>query len=240
MRADVYAVVDLPYAAVSTALAGPAHWCEVLILHLNTEFCALVSGAGGNVLDTSIGRRYDQAIQDAYRVEFDLHSAAAQPDYFDVRLDAKSGPGGTNGYHIRIEALANADGKTFVHVENSFGYDLFAWAAIKAYLMTAGRDKVGFSVADAAAPAQAGAPAQTVYIGGVRGLVERNAMRYFIAVQAYLDALALPPAEQFERRLHRWFADAERYPRQLHEIDEATYLEMKRMEAARQRRPDAP
>jgi hypothetical protein len=232
-QADVYAQVDRPFALVSEALAGTAHWCDVLILHLNTEYCGLEGAERSGMLDVSIGRRYDQPIQDAYRVEFAVRVVAATPDYLDVHLDAKSGPGGTNAYDIRLEALASGEGKTFLHLENSFGFDFFAAAVLKGYLMTAGREKIGFTIVDADA-------AQPAYIGGVRGLVERNAMRYYLGVDAYLNALTAPPAEQLERRMHLWFAATERYARQLHEIDEKTYVDLKRMEAGRQHRPDSP
>jgi hypothetical protein len=64
----------------------------------------------------------------------------------------------------------------------------------------------------------------------MRGVIERNTMRYYLAIDAYLDSLSAPPAQQVERRLKTWFAATERYPRQLHEIEEAEYLAMKRKE----------
>jgi hypothetical protein len=68
----------------------------------------------------------------------------------------------------------------------------------------------------------------------VRGGVERNTMRYYLAIEAYLGSLAVPPADRLEQRLHGWFAATERFSRQLHEIDESAYLEMKRQEVRRQ------
>jgi hypothetical protein len=41
------------------------------------------------------------------------------------------------------------------------------------------------------------------------------------------------PVEQFEKRLRSWFAATELYPRQLHEVDRAPYLAMKRSEYQR-------
>jgi hypothetical protein len=48
--------------------------------------------------------------------------------------------------------------------------------AMQAYLLTAGRDKIGFSITSKKAD---GPP---TYIAGVRGAVERNAMRYYLAI----------------------------------------------------------
>jgi hypothetical protein len=53
----------------------------------------------------------------------------------------------------------------------------------EAYLTTRGRDKVGFTVVG---KAEDDGPE---YIGGLRGAVERNAMRLYLAIDAYLDAV---------------------------------------------------
>ena len=81
------------------------------------------------------------------------------------------------------------------------------------YLATSGRDKVGFSVVERAAD---GRP---VYVGGVRGVVERNTMRYYLALEAYLGTLEAPGAERLDKRLRAFHAGLERYPRQLHELE---------------------
>src|SRR6202051_88168 len=43
LKGDIYAVVAYPFATVNGALndpaQGPANWCDVLILHLNTKYC---------------------------------------------------------------------------------------------------------------------------------------------------------------------------------------------------------
>jgi hypothetical protein len=93
-----------------------------------------------------------------------------------------------------------------------------------AYLATFGSDKVGFTVLGKTPEGQLD------YIRGLRGLVERNAMRYFLTLDAYLSA---PGPEQADRRQRRWFAAAEQYPRQLHEVDLDTYLALKREDRQR-------
>jgi len=64
----------------------------------------------------------------------------------------------------------------------------------------------------------------------MRGVVERNAMRYYVAIEAYLGALTTPAPQQLEKRLSDWYAGIERYPLQLHEIERSEYLSMKRSE----------
>lgn len=67
------------------------------------------------------------------------------------------------------------------------------------------------------------------YISGMRGAIERNTMRYYLAIEAYLGSLSRPPAQQEEYRLKNWFAATQRYP-QLYEITQQQYLSMKRDE----------
>jgi hypothetical protein len=74
-------------------------------------------------------------------------------------------------------------------------------------------------------------------VTGVRGLLERNTVRYYLAVDAYLDALRLPREQQLERRLVDWFAATEQHPQQLRELDWETYVQMKRLEVKRQQDP---
>ena len=96
------------------------------------------------------------------------------------------------------------------------------------YLGTVARDKVGFTRLH---------PTNTddaAFVGGMRGIVERNTMRYYLAIDAYLDSLAAPAAQQLDRRLQAWFDATERFPRQLHEVDRDAYLRMKRGEVERQ------
>jgi hypothetical protein len=57
-------------------------------------------------------------------------------------------------------------------------------------------------------------------------------MRYYLAIEAYLESLAAPPGERLDRRLRDWYAAITRYP-QLHEpVGRDEYVEMKRREAS--------
>jgi hypothetical protein len=110
----------------------------------------------------------------------------------------------------------------------SYTYGALGRMALQGYLATAGADKVGFSVTGRDA---SGAP---IYIDGMRGVVERNAMRYYLAIDAYLASLSAPADEQVDRRIQAWFNASERHARQLREMDKATYVAMKRQEYERQ------
>jgi hypothetical protein len=68
LSGDVYALVNHPFARVSGALREPAAWCQVLMLHLNTKHCAVKSG--GAALAVAIGRKFDQPLSDAQKIDF--------------------------------------------------------------------------------------------------------------------------------------------------------------------------
>ena len=228
LKGDVYAVLDHPFTQVGAELKNPETWCDILILPFNTKYCHAVNGDGGAALQVRIGRKFDQPVQEAYKLQFAFHGVAATPDYFESRLSAKEGPVGTRDYHITIAAVPLDDKRTFMHLSYAYGYGVTGKMAMQMYLATVGADKVGFSVTGK------DASGQPIYMGGVRGAVERNAMRYYLAIDAYLDSLSAPAGQQVERRIQGWFNASERYPRQLREMDRPAYVAMKRSEVERQ------
>ncbi|MDQ2736429.1 MAG: hypothetical protein M3Y55_15885 [Pseudomonadota bacterium] len=225
LRGDVYAIVDHPFPTVQQGLQSIEHWCDILILHLNVKRCNV--GAAGKSIALRVGRKFDQPIEDAYELDFKYKVTSNTPDYLQVQLTADEGPLSTRDYRIQVEAIPVEDKKTVIHMSYAYGYGFAARMAMQTYLLTIGRDKVGFSIVDR----KDGKP---VYIGGVLGLLERNTMRYYLAIDAYLSALSLPPGEQVERRIRDWYASTERYATQLHEMEQADYLDMKRNEIRRQ------
>ncbi len=226
LRGDVYTVVDHPFATVQQALQSVEHWCDILILHLNVKRCR--ANAGGKMITLNVGRKFDQAIEDAYELDFAWRLAAATPDYLSVQLSADEGPLSTRNYRINVEAMPVDARHSVIHMSYAYGYGFAARMAMQTYLATLGRNKVGFSITGRKADGQ------PLHIGGVLGLLERNTMRYYLAIDAYLSAYTLPPAEQFERRIREWYGNTERYAAQLHEMEQADYLEMKRKEMRRQ------
>lgn len=228
LKGDIYATVDYPFRTLSSLLRKPQHWCDVMILHINTKYCHAMIGASGATLSVNIGKKTPQAIAAAERVNFNFSATAATPEYFEVVLNAKEGPLGTSDYHIRMEAVALPNAKTFLHLTYAYTSNFAGRLAMQTYLGTIGRGKVGFT---AIGKQEDG---QLEYIDGVRGVTERNTMRYYLAIDAFLATWNVAPAVQLEQRLQYWFAATERYPRQLHEMDREAYLEMKRTELIRQ------
>ena len=228
LKGDIYARVDYPFSTVSDALQGAESWCDVLILHINTKFCDARADKGNTVLLVRIGKKTGQPIEDAYPIEFHYRVTAATPEYLGIQLDAKKGPLSTRNYRILLQAVPVENGQTFLHLTYSYDYGLLGRLAMRVYLATLGSDKVGFTLVGELPDGQ------PQYVGGMRGVVERNTMRYYLAIEAHLGALATPPPLRRQKRLHNWFITTEQYPRQLREVSRTAYFDMKRSEYLRQ------
>jgi len=228
LKGDIYAQLDQPYAVAGPALQDIEHWCDILILHQNVKACRSGSRQPADTLRLDIGRKFDQPLADAYPFEFRHKVVVSRPDYLQVQLTAEQGPLGTSRYRIALEVMALDARHSFLHLTYSYAYGMTARLAMQGYLATGGRDKRGFGIVGT------GANGQPVYLGGVRGVVERNTMRYYLAVEAYLGALSVPANARLEKRLNDWYSGVERYPVQLHELQRAAYLDMKHREIRRQ------
>ena len=226
LKGDVYAVVDHPFPMVQQALQSADHWCDILILHLNVKRCR-ATGAAAKTINLSVGRKFDQPIEDAYQLNFAYRVVTATSDYLQVLLTADEGPMSTKNYRIQVEVVPVDAKRSVVHMSYAYGYGFAAKIAMQTYLSTLGSAKVGFTILDR----KDGKP---VYQTGVLGLLERNTMRYYLAIDAYLAAYSLPAADQFEKRIREWYASTERYAPQLHEMEQNEYLDMKRKEMRRQ------
>lgn len=225
---DVYALLDFPFASTSDALGPAANWCDVLLLHFNVKFCQPTWSGEATALDVAIGRKYDQPLSRAHRVNFVYGVESRTADFLHVRLTSSTGPLKTSNYRIVLQAVPLGSEQTFLHFSYAYDYGTVGKLAMKAYLGTIGRNKVGFSVDGNESDGK------VRYIGGMRGAVERNAMRYYLAIEAFLDTLYLPQHDRWETRLRHWFDAVERYPLQLHEMTREEYLDMKRNEILRQ------
>lgn len=225
LKGDIYVEVHRPLADITAALRTPAHWCEMLTLHINNRRCRVTHGAaGGETLTLSVVRRYDKPVDSAFELPFVYRVLDAGSAHLAIDLAAAEGPLGTHGYRVMLEAVALDERRSFLHFGYSYEHNTMARLATQAYLATFGSHKVGFTVLGK------GSDGEPEHIRGTRGLVERNAMRYFLTLDAYL---AAPGAGQGEQRRQAWFKGIERYPRQLREVDLATYLALKREDRQR-------
>lgn len=226
---DVFAIMNFPFATVSKALNNPEHWCDVMLLHINTKYCHAQITPEETRLRMYLGKKTPEPLSNATRLDFRYSVLVANNEYLSIVLLAPSGPMGTSDYRISLEAVPNGNGKTFLHLGYAWNSGFGARLAMQTYLNTLGSGKVGFSLAEG--DKNGGKPN---YIGGIRGLAERNTMRYYLAIDSYLDTLNVAPAEQLDARLQRWYSAVERYPLQLHEVEREAYMTMKHGEHLRQ------
>jgi len=220
-RGEVYGIIRFPFATVKAAMTVPDNWCDIVSLHLNIKACTYRPQNDQCRLTFYSGRKYYEAPEDAYRLDYHYQVTATTRDYFQVELAARDGPLNTSDYLIVAEAIPLDDSSTFIHFSYAYRQGFLARLATKAYLATLGHDKIGFTVI---ARDDNGNP---IFIHGTRGILERNAVRYFFAVQAYLETLKDPESIRFRKRIVRWFDLTERYSAQLHELDKKEYISNK-------------
>lgn len=229
LKGEIYAVVDYPFATVDKALNDSSHWCDLLILHINIKYCYATVNKADTILTVDLGKKEEQALADTYQVKFNYQQLETSKDYFALALNAKDGPVGTSDYHILVEATPISDKKTFLHFTYAYSFGLKGRLAMSTYLATVGRNKVGFTIVEKTP--------EVKYIQGVRGVIERNTMRYYLAIDAYLANFNAAKEGLQEKRFQTWYDNTRLYSKQLYEVERDDYLAMKRKEYQRQQEP---
>lgn len=168
LKDEIHALVDYPFSTVSAVLDDPDHWCDVLILHLNTKHCHAAADATTTVLTVSIGRKTPQPLKEATPIAFTWRVTAATANYLEIWLAAPEAPMNTRNVRIELQAIPIGHEQTFLNLSYAYDYGLAGRLAMQAYLATLGSGKVGFTQTTR----QPGG--QLEYIGGMRGLVERS------------------------------------------------------------------
>ncbi len=228
LRADVYSIVHYRLVDLAQALSRPRDWCRFVTLHLNVKACTWRT-APDPVLSIYAGRKFYQPPADATRMDYRFRVVERDRRRLVVLLTAEKGELSTRDHRFRLEAERMNEKDVLLHFSLSYRQSLASRMATRAYLATLGRNKVGFSH-----PAEGAAGDD--YVGGVRGIVERNAMRYFLALVVYMDTLGQDGPQARSRRIREWFDLTQRYAVQLHEVDRTDYLIDKHREFANQRK----
>jgi hypothetical protein len=218
LHGDIRGVIEHPFRRVRV-LADPAHWCELVTLLPNIRQCR--AAADRQQLTLWFARRFDEPVSDTHAVRFDVRTRVLD-DLLEVVLRAPDGPVGTSDYRLELTAVPVGEGRVSLRVRYGYAYGLTARLLARLYLAVGGRDKVGFTVVGT------DAEGNPQYIDGLRGAVERNAMRLYLAIDAYLDVVDEAPGNRRERSLRAWLDAITGYPRQLAEADPAAYFEAKR------------
>lgn len=221
VEGDVHAEVAHPFADVAAAFKSAKTVCALLFMHLNVRACQPSTTAGGESLTLVVGPKRAQASDLRHQLDYALRLEVSMPAYLRVALHAPRGPLMTRDYRIVFEAVPIDARRSFVRLGYAYHNTALARFAMEAYLATAGRAKIGFTVVG---QDDAGRP---VFVQGERAALERNVIRYFLALEAYNSVTAGSPQERMDARLRTWFALTERHPAQLHELSLDEYLQEK-------------
>jgi len=223
---EIRARIEHPFAQVSQALAASREWCAFAILHPNVKGCICEHGPEGERVVVFAGPKRGSTLEDAYPIRYTFSAPAVTPQRVDIRLTASSGPMKTRDYEFSISAEPAGESTTRLVVRYAYRPSVESKLATAGYLATVGSGKHGFTVVGK------DSDGRPLYVGGIRGIVERNAMRQLLAVQAYLDTRA---ASQRDRaRFERFHELTEQHAEQLRELDRAEYLQLKAVEFERQ------
>jgi hypothetical protein len=225
---DVYGIFDQTFSNVVNVLNVPANWCDIVSLHTNVKACTYRELPGSWQLTFYIGRKVYQPPKDAHQVIYRYRKVVQQQGYLDINLNADEGPLGTKDHRMRFEALPLDGGKTLIHVHYEYSDSVALRVAEKIYFATFGLGKLGFTVTGTD---RKGNP---IYIGGPRGAIERNAVRYYFAIQSFMNTLHYPEKIRFRMRIIQWYNLTNRYRKQLFDLDRNDYLEFKTMEHTNQ------
>jgi len=224
VHVDIYGIFDYPFSSIVNVLRVPANWCDIASLHPNVKACTYRELPGSWLLTFYIGRKVYRPPEATRQVIYRYRNVDQQPGYLDVILTADAGPLGTKDHRMRFEAVPLDRGRTFVHVSYEYSDSVILRLAEKGYFATLGRGKAGFTVTGTD---RKGNP---VYIGGPRGAIERNAVRYYLAIQSFMNTLPYPEGKRFSMRISEWYDLTTRYRKQLFELDKKDYLTFKTKE----------
>ena len=229
VSAEVSGIIEHPFEAVKAALSSPASWCEFAPLHLNVKACTFQMQSHETLLTLYLGRKYYQTPEKASSQTYQFAVQTGEPSSMSVSLSASQGLFGTTAHRFQLEA-AGVEGRTVVALRSSYVPSVLTRVMTAIYLATVGRNRVGFTREDAG---PAGSPR---YVKGFRGLVERSAMRYYLAFETFLEFESVPSTRRFEACINAVYDMMERYPTQLHDMEKAEYLDAKRRERENQLR----
>lgn len=224
VRGDVYGIIYHPYKIVSESLSSQKDWCDIMPQHLNIKACTFQHVNNQCRLTFYSGRKFYEKADNVYHLDYQFKVTALNENYFNLTLTSEKGPLDTADYIISIEAIPLTNSSTFIHLSYEYKYGIWTSIAMSTYFTTFGRKKVGFTIN------AEDEDKNPIYIKGIRGVIERNSMRYYFAIQSYLDTKNNPVKTRFIKRISNWYNLTEKHHRQLYEMKKEDYLKYKNME----------
>jgi hypothetical protein len=221
---DIYGTIKYPFDIVENELQLPTNWCDIVLLHSNVRACTYKKVNDTWLLTLYNVKKFQDPLKDAYQMNFEYRVIAQQPGFFAISLAARGGPFKTKDHQFGLEAIPLDEDRTFIHLRYSYRYSSLGYFLMKSYFSLFAGGRIGFSVIGADSD---GNPA---YVGGLRGAVEGNVLRYYLTILAYMDSLMIPVEQRFEKRMSQWYDLTARYKRQLFEMEKEKYLTYKRQD----------
>jgi hypothetical protein len=224
VHVDVYGIFDYPFSTIVNVLKVPANWCDIVSLHPNVKACTYRELTGAWQLTFYFGRKFYEPPEDTRQINYRYRNVTEHQGYLDIILNADEGPFGTKDHRKRFEAVPLDRGRTFVHFSYEYDGSVAFRLAEKGYFATLGSGKIGFTVTGT------DSNGQPVYIGGSRGAIERNAVRYYFAIQSFINTSRYPEGRRFSMRISEWYDLTNRYRKQLFELEKKDYIAFKTKE----------
>jgi hypothetical protein len=225
VSAQAWGVLDAPYAHVAEIAGRPASFCDFVSLVIFVKACTFAADVAPTTVTLYIGRKDYEDPDPDNALAFAFTNESPGDGHINVGLFVAEGLLGVKDNRLEFE-LWSVDGRTLVNVRTSYVASTQSKLATGTYLMTFGRNKIGFSTTtDANGKAQP--------VKGVRGIIERNTMRYFLALRSYLETLDVTPEQRDAARIERWFDATAQYER-LYEVPREEYIANKARERKNQ------
>lgn len=209
-------------------LYGADAWCEIVFLHLNVKSCTHRESDGQRWMKMYMGRKYYQHPKKAKQIEVSFDSGTTEDGILWVSLTADEGPYNTRDYVVSLVAIPSENGM-YAQFRSAAMTGKAIAGAMDLYFATLARSKIGFSIVGTD---KDGNPE---YSGGTLAMLERNVVRYLIALDAYMHTYDSAGDNPMLERAEMWFDATERFPEQLHEVERENYLRDKAKEYAHQR-----
>ncbi len=229
-QGTVYGVLSFPYATLEAYFSRPEVWCGVFLLHSNTKACTYLVRQPHCALILYNGNKDYETPSEAVRVAYDFNVVNSNSADFQVVLNAEKGPFFTKNYRMDFQAIPLTERSAFVRFEFSYQSDPVIRKLIAFYLATWGRNKIGFTVAGQDDEGNA------VHIKGPRAILERNVIRYYLGILAFLETAERNEWPQVKKRFDLWYDLTGRYPKQLYEKEKDAYLRVKEKEWSNQQK----
>jgi hypothetical protein len=221
---DIYGTIKYPFDIVENELQLPTNWCDIILPHSNVRAFTYKKVNDTWLLTLYNVRKFKDPLKKAYQMNFEYRVIAQQPGFFAISLAARKGPFRTKDHQFGLEAIPLDEDRTFIHLRYSYRCSRFGYLLMKSYFSISGAGRIGFSVIGT------DSDGNPVYVGGLRGAIEGNVLRYYLTILAYVDTLMIPVEQRFEERMSQWYDLTARYKKQLFEIEKEEYLTYKRQD----------